>query len=106
MLYLTGQRETTHINNKVLKFWKYLYKQTQSPDEEVPVPNMYSDKDRADSLMAALIYQSTKLDDGDKEQYDAFLLKIMEEGGGSDETHESGGDIDSGGGGTGDMFQE
>ena len=67
------------VNKKVLKFWKYLYKK----DTETPahVPDMYSDRDRADSLMAALIYRLMKHDNGKKEQYDDLLLKIMEEGG-------------------------
>ena len=42
---------------------------------------MHSDKDRADSLMAAYIYQSTKRADTRQNRYDGFLERIMEEGG-------------------------
>ena len=86
LLYLTGERGTSGgglVNNKVLKFWKYLYKDTP-PNNNTPenirkeLPNMYSNKDRADSLMAALVYQLTKLDEND-DRYKYLLQKIMEE---------------------------
>jgi hypothetical protein len=83
LLYLTGERGTSGgglVNNKVLKFWKYLYKDTPSNNDtpeniRQDLPNMYSNKDRADSLMAALIYRLIKCDDGNKRRYDDFFVK-------------------------------
>ena len=86
LVYLTGERGTSGgglVNNKVLKFWKYLHKDTP-PNNDTPenirkeLPNIYSNKDRADSLMAALVYQLTKLDEND-DRYKYLLQKIMEE---------------------------
>ena len=78
LLYL-GEQGGGLVNKEVLRFCKYLYKNTAPHGPDDPV-QMYSEKDRVHSLMAALVYKLTKFDNGDTDQYNEFLLKIMEEG--------------------------
>ena len=109
--YLTGERGTSGgglVNNKVLDVWKYLSKSTPSktePDTKVPVPDMRLDKDRADSLMAAYIYQSTKHTNAEQNRYNKLLKRIMKEGSadgvgdGNDDDDDGGNDDEDVGGG-------
>ena len=86
LVHLKGDRGTSSgglVNKEVLKFWKYLYKK---PNIDIPqqitkaVPDIHSDKDRAQSLLAALIYRLMTTNNVDQERYNALLEKIMEEG--------------------------
>jgi hypothetical protein len=107
LVYLTGERGTSGgglVNNKVLEVWKYLSKNAQL-DTNDPVPDMRSDKDRADSLMAALIYQSTKHTNAGQNRYNKLLKRIMKEGNadgvgdGNDDDDDGGNDDEDVGGG-------
>ena len=78
LVHLKGERGDSRgglINKEVLKFWKCLYR------SDIDIPDIHSDKDRAPSLLAVLMYRLMGINNVNQERYNTLLNKIiMEEG--------------------------
>ena len=88
LIHLKGEKGNSGgglINKEVLKFWKYLYNKRapniNNSENIKDLPDIHSDKDRAQLLMAALIHKFMFNNVNQEQCYDALLVKIMEEGG-------------------------
>ena len=76
---LTGEHRSSGggiINKNVLKFWKWFYKRRSV--HTLPLYDMSTDKDKADALMAAVIYQLTRNAAAQIDQYQYFWEIMMD----------------------------